>query len=337
MTQALVEDSIVSIPTVLPVTSVLAAEDEMMRNVMGHVVPYRLFEIGPIPFTNHMFMVLVSALAVLAVFRFTAGRVRTGPKSEGREAFTTDGPLAQFFEVICMFIRENVAKPQLGHLTDRYIGYIWTVFFFILFTNVIGIIPLGALAGTIAYTLGSEYPGWWAHWWGTATTNLAITSALAGLSLIAIIGIGVREQGTHYFAHFAPVPFKPLGMVPIAAVLVLLEVMGLVVKCVVLAMRLFGVMTGGHLVIGVLLGLIFLFQSYWVGIGVMFGALAISLLELFIGLLQAFIFTFLTTIFIAAGAVHGEHGEHDEHHEPEVAHAKAVAAHGPAGAAEVPG
>lgn len=315
----------------------LAAEDELMRNVIGHVVPYELFRIGPIPFTNHMFMILVSALAVLAVFRFTASRVRTGVAAEGREAFTTTGPFAQLFEVVCIFIRENVARPQLGHLTDRYIGYIWTVFFFVLFTNVIGIIPLGALAGTIAAALGSDYPGYWAHWWGTATTNLAITSALAATSFVAIMVIGLREQGSHYWAHFAPVPFKPLPMAPIALVLVVLEAVGLVVKCVVLAMRLFGVMTGGHLVIGVLLGLIFFFQSFWVGIGAMVGGLAISLLELFIALLQAFIFTFLTTIFIAAGAVHGEHGEHDEHHEPEHAHDQAVQQHGPAGAAEVPG
>ena len=309
-------------PTLFEPTTTLADATQLTENVFGHIVPYELFSVGPVPFTNHMFMVLVAATLVFLVFRFTASRVRTGPHG-AQDDFMTEGRLAQFFEAICVFIREYVVRPQLGGMTDRYIGYIWTVFFFILFTNLLGAIPIGSIAGIIAAALGSTYPGWWAHWWGTATTNIAVTSALASLSLVAIVAIGVREQGKHYFAHFAPVPFKPWPMIPVSVLLVALEVLGLFVKCFVLAMRLFGVMTGGHMVLAVLIGLTFLFASYLVGVAALAGALAISILELFIASLQAFIFTFLTTLFIAAGAAHGEHEEHhehEEHPEPAVAH-----------------
>ena len=301
----------------------LASAAELTENVFGHVVPYELFSVGPVRFTNHMFMVLVSAVLVFLVFRFTASRVRTG-RIGAQEDFVTRGRFAQFFEAICVFIREHVVRPQLGHLTDRYIGYIWTVFFFILFCNLLGAVPIGSVVGIIANTLGSTYPAWWAHWWGTATTNLAITSALASVSLVAIVGIGIREQGRHYFEHFAPVPFKPWPMALIAGLLVVLEVMGVFVKASVLALRLFGVMTGGHMVIAVLIGLTFFFGSHLVGLVSLVGALAISLLELFIAGLQAFIFTFLTTIFIAAGAAHGEHDEHHEHE----AHPEPAPSHG---------
>ncbi|MEX0745511.1 MAG: F0F1 ATP synthase subunit A [Phycisphaeraceae bacterium] len=296
-------------------TVLAAAEDvSMMDRVMGHVVPHTLFEIPGlgIAFTNHMFMVIVAAALVAAVFGFTASRTRTG-STNSADDYNTRGRFAQFFESICQFIRDNVVRPQLGGMTDRYIGYIWTVFFFIMFSNLLGMIPIGSIAGGVAYLLGADYPAFYAHWWGTSTGNIAITSALASVSLVAIIGIGVREQGAKYFAHFAPVPFTPLPMVPIALLLVVLEIIGLGVKCMVLAMRLFGVMVGGHLVIGVMLGMIFMFGSYFVGVGMAALSLALTILELFIALLQAFIFTFLTTLFIAAGAAHHEHEEHHEH------------------------
>ncbi|MFA9478983.1 F0F1 ATP synthase subunit A [Phycisphaerales bacterium AB-hyl4] len=303
-----------------PMVTLILASDEMMDRAMGHVLPYTLFEIPGlgISFTNHMFMVLTASVLVYVVFAYTARQTRTGT-TKSLDDYTTDGKFAQFFETICQFIRDNVVKPQLGGMTDRYIPYIWTVFFFIMFSNLLGMIPIGSIVGGIAFALNGmgisipQYHGWYAHWWGTSTGNIAVTSALASVSLVAIIGIGIREQGTKYFAHFAPVPFKPIGMAPVALLLVALEIIGLLVKCGVLAMRLFGVMVGGHLVIGVMLGMIFLFGSYIVGVGMVLLTLGLSILELFIALLQAFIFTFLTTLFIAAGAAHHEHDEHHDH------------------------
>lgn len=293
--------------------TLLAAE-----NLLEHVLAHPIYEaegfmgmmLGWI--TNHILMALVSAILVLVTFWYVAAKVQ--PSGEGAEAHVTRGPVAQLFETILVFLRDQMARPQLGHLTDKYIPYIWTVFFFVLFCNLLGLIPLGAVIALatdnkhISHAIG-----------GTATGNIAITGALALLSLIAIIFIGIKEQGSHYFAHFSP---GPIWMAPL---LVPLEVMGLFIKCCVLALRLFGNMLAGHLVIAALLGLIItaynasgVMGQIGVGIPVILGAVAISMLELFVAFLQAFIFTFLTVLFIAAGAAHGEHDEaHDYDHDYE--------------------
>ncbi|HEX7009629.1 MAG TPA: F0F1 ATP synthase subunit A [Phycisphaeraceae bacterium] len=259
--------------------------------------------------TNHLMMTAVSAVLLVLVFMYVAKRVRT--QGQGLEAYQTRGRVAQMFETIAVFVREEVAKPNLGPLADKYIGYIWTVFFFILFANLLGLVPIGPILRLITGNPSLE------HWGGTATSNLALNAMLALCSLVAIVFIGVREGGRHFFAHFNP---GPLYMAPL---LVPLEIMGLLIKCVVLAMRLFGTMMAGHLVIAAFVLLIFTAASfsavlgYGVGVAVLLGGTALMLLELFIALLQAFIFTFLTVLFIASGAVH-----HDEHHEhEEAAHA----------------
>jgi F-type H+-transporting ATPase subunit a len=289
------------------------AEDDLL----SHVLPHPVMEVGGLTITNHMLMGLVAAALVLVIFAYVASRVRT--KGDGIDAYVTKGRVAQTFEVICVYLRENVARPNLGDLTDKYIYYIWTVFFFVLFCNLLGMVPIGPIAALIMQDPHAS------HIAGTATSNLNVTGSLALISFIAIIGVGVHEQGVSYFKHFAPVPFKPWPMIPLAVFLIVLESAGLVIKVVVLAMRLFGNMLAGHLVLAALIAMIFTFAKvsallgYSVGIGVMVGATAISILELFVAFLQAFIFTFLTVLFIAAGAVHhGEHG-HDEAH----AHAEA--------------
>lgn len=299
--------------SVLPV---LAAEGGF--DPLSHVLPYTLFHIGPLAVTNHLLMGFIAALSVVGVFAYVASRVRV--RSDHADEYITTGRIAQVFEVMCIFIREEVVRPSLGKLTDRYISYIWTVFFFILFCNMLGMIPFAYMTQTVAWLLGAEHPVHYGHWSGTATSNLALNVPLALVSLAAIIFIGIRESGKHFFAHFAPVPFKPLPMVLIAGPLVVLEVLSVLIRCGVLAMRLFGTMLAGHLVLAALFGMIFLFagMSSWlgagVGIGVLVLTLALALLELFIALLQAFIFTFLTVLFIAEGATHHdeEHGHHEE-------------------------
>ena len=314
--------------------SLLAAADPK-----SHVLPHDLF--GSSWFNNHMLLGLLAAVLVLLAFSLVASRIKA--QDDNVESYVTKGRVAQLFEVMCEFVRNQIAWPQLGKLTDKYIYYIWTVFFFVLFCNLLGMIPFGAFA---ALATGNQSLS---HLSGTPTTNLGVTAALASISFVAIIGIGVREQGAKYFAHFAPVPFTPMPSNPLlvpahlllAGFLVLLEAFGLIVKCVVLAMRLFGVMMAGHVALAAILGLIFAYNigvaGYALGVGVVLGATALSLLELFIALIQAFIFTFLTVLFIAAGAAHHEHDEHHDYdHETEsepehgvepVAHGHAQTAH----------
>lgn len=268
-------------------------------------------------FTNHMMMTMVAGIVAILVFWWLARKLR--PSAEGGSSAPPRGRIAQLFETMCVFVRDEVAKPNLGHLTDRYIPYIWTIFFFILFANLMGLLPFGyalqLMTGDVHYS----------HWGGTATSNLALNIVLAVASFIAVVVIGIRESGAkHFFNHFNPVGWHHTGadkfiMLPIGVMLFVLEWMGLIIKCTVLAMRLFGTMMAGHLVIAAFVMLIFSaatvgqYLGYGVGVAVVVGGTLLTLLELFICVLQAFIFTFLTVLFIATGAVHGH--EHDETHD----------------------
>ena len=284
----------------LTVTTLSAAD------LLGHVLPHRirqdpLFVIGDYAFylTNHHLMTMVAGVTMLLVFPYVASRVKT--RGQGVEAHVTRGTAANFFETICVFLREDVARPALGPLTDKYINYIWTTFFFVLFCNLLGMIPVGPI---LRFVGGNN--AHLEHWGGTATGNIAITGGLALVSFFMIHAVGIRERGIRYFAHFNPGPWY------MAPLLVPLEIVGSLVKPFALAVRLFANMVAGHLVLAALLGMIFTFKNYGVVVGSLIGSVGISLLELFVAFLQAYIFTFLTVLFIAAGAVH-EHEEHGSH------------------------
>ncbi len=273
--------------------------------------------------TNHVVMGIVAGLVVLGVFYWLSRRMQ--PSGDAPDDYLPGGPLAQLLETICEFVREQVARPCLKHATDRYVYYIWTVFFFILFCNLLGLVPFGRIFQLVAVLAGLEQPvDYWSHWGGTATANLSLNAPLALCSFIAVIYIGIRESGTGFFKHFVPVPFQrprltspgaffgPLAMNVVAAMVSTFEVVSLVIRCVVLAMRLFGTMFAGHMALGVIVGLTFVYAGtaawlgYGVGIVAVLTATAMSALELFVAVLQAFIFTFLTVMFIAEGAIHEE-------------------------------
>lgn len=302
---------------------ILASADPT-SHVVPHAVSDKLFEVhvggGDIPalhiydgvykffITNHLMMTCVSAIAVVLVFWYVSRKVKV--KGEGLQAYQTRGRVAQLFETMCTFIRDEVVRPNLHELTDKYIYYVWTVFFFVLFANVLGLLPIGYM--TYAFTGDVHHT----HLGGTATGNLSLNAMLALCSFIAIIFIGIRETGAKaFFAHFNPIGWDDPKMLLIGIPLYFLEWLGLLIKCVVLAMRLFGTMMAGHLVIAAFVGLIFTAAKvssglgYGVGLAVIGGGMVLTLLELFICFLQAFIFTFLTVLFISLVASH-----HDDHH-----------------------
>ncbi len=309
----------------------LAAADDPT----SHAVPHRLF--GPffrlrvgdaetnIPFfgvengiyefyiTNHLMMTFVTGVVLVLVAGLCSRRISIY-QGQGLGRYQTRGRLSQLFETICAFIRDEVAAPSLHGLTDKYIPYIWTVFFFVLFANVLGMVPVGYILTLL--TQDTHF----AHWGGTATGNLSLNAILASISLFMIIFVGIRETSVKdFFNHFNPVGWDDVKMLPIALLLYILEWLSLFIRCLVLAMRLFGTMMAGHMVLAAFVGLIFTVRSlgdgaaYGVGIAVVLVGTALSLLELFICFLQAFIFTFLTVLFIAALAVHDheEAGDHD--------------------------
>jgi F-type H+-transporting ATPase subunit a len=256
---------------------------------LDHVLPHRLFETGGYSVTNTLLMLLVAAVVMLLVFPIAArgkGLVPTG--------------LRNVVESIMQFLRENVARPALHASTDRFMPFLWTVFFLILIANLLGALPIAALLTVIT--------GKPSHFGGTATGDISITLGLAVCAFLAVHVGGIVEQGAgHYFKGF--VPHVPALLYPLMLVL---EIAAAFVKPFALCIRLFANMIAGHIVLAILLGFAGLMASGVDGTSVgvtvasVLGATAISLLELFVAFLQAFIFTFLTTLFIGM-AVHPEH------------------------------
>jgi F-type H+-transporting ATPase subunit a len=263
--------------------------------------------------TNHMVMMIIAALLMLIIFPLI-----TRPYRDGKLVPTGS---RNFFEAIMMFIRNDVAKPVLGDDTDRFMPFLWTLFFFILFNNLLGLLPLEPLTAPIMKAItGNDH----AHAvYGTATANLWVTGTLAFVSWVVIQISGIRANGFGtYCKHF-------LGGAPIymAPVMLPVEIMGMFVKPVALAIRLFANMTAGHILLAVLASFtgaaaaVGYGAMIGIGIPVVLGSVAIMCLELFVAFLQAYIFTFLTSLFIGQLVVHehehheGEGGHHDEEHE----------------------
>lgn len=191
-------------------------------------------------------------------------------------------PVAVIFESIYLFIRDEISVPNLGStLGKKLTPFLSTIFVFILTCNLMGIIPL----------------------FSTATGNLSVTASLAIITFVMIQALGIKQHGIiGYFRslipHGVPTYLFPI-MIPI-------EIIGLFTKPFALAMRLFANMIAGHTVIFALLGLIVVLGSVFVSpISIGF-AVFINLLELLVALLQAYIFTILSALFIGMAAV-GEH------------------------------
>ncbi|MFC1781965.1 F0F1 ATP synthase subunit A [Planctomycetota bacterium] len=257
-------------------------------NPLSHVVQHELFSfhIGSyeVIFTNHTLMVFLAALLMLIILPLIARQRSMVPKG-----------LRNFFESICVFIREEVARPVLGHNTDKFMPYLWTTFFFILFCNLLGMIPIDGMLYTISGTRLK-------HYGGTATANIWITGTLAVFAFLMIHFSGIREQGLlTYLKNF--IPHVPLALAPF---MYFIEFIGALVKPFALAIRLFANMMAGHTVIGALMGVAIMSGNWGIAGVTVLGCAAISLLELFVAFLQAYIFTYLTTLFIGA-AVHPEH------------------------------
>jgi len=211
---------------------------------------------------------------------------------------------ANFMEAICQYLRREVAEPALGEHTDRFIKYIWSVFFFILTVNLLGLLPLPAITPLFGTHIG-----------GTASGNIWMTATMALLTMIMMVVNGLRLGGKHYLAHFCP------GPIWLAPLLIPVEIIGLVAKIFALSVRLFANMIAGHILLAVLLGFILSAGTAMgtagglaIAVPVVIGSVAITLLELFVAFLQAFIFTFLTTLFIGMSVVfnHDEHGHHED-------------------------
>jgi len=300
---------------------VLAA-DNPVDHVANHPVPWMVVN-GWWTWSGHTGNLLLSGLVLLIVGPLVAKSIGTKNSESGADKYVTKGRFAQMIEVICVYLRETTVRPLLGKRTDTFMPFLWTLFFFILVNNIIGLIPLLDLQHTLSPTLKENHA---AYFGGTATQSVYVTAVLAIVTFLVVNIAGIRELGlVGYLKHLtggAPAFIWPI-MIPV-------EILGTFVKPFALAIRLFANMTAGH----VLMATLFMFAGLGAvnfasgGVGLIIGgsvtlisavaAVAIYFLELFVAFLQAFVFMFLTAVFISQLA-HHDHG-HDSAHDHDHAH-----------------
>ncbi len=277
---------------------------EKMTSIYHHLTAYRYSEdpflsVGPLKFyfTNHHLAILLSAFFVVVAFGWL-GWCR-------KRNLAPLGALQNMLEALVIFVRDDMVYANMGKEHGRkFVHLFLTQFFCILIMNLMGILPNFAFDVPVLRSL---------HLPTTATANLAVTGGLALVTLTYILFAGFKEQGFfHFWKGLAP-PVDlgdgagmKLMKVAILGILYPIEIFGLFIKPIALTIRLFANMTGGHLAMLTVYGLIYLFQSYpLAGVGVAFNVF-LTFLEVLVAFIQAYIFTYLSIIFIGA-SVHPEH------------------------------
>ena len=269
--------------------------------------------------TKFMILELIAAILILFIYLPLARRASTGELPKG--------PWWNAFESLLTFVRNEIAKPNLGEKdADKYVPYLWTLFLFLLFCNLLGMVPF----------------------MGSPTANIWATGALAFISFIMLHGAAIvklgyetEENHGHDHGHGHKDRFIGLRKIPVVGPLLLgviryvramwpqidvpyvgwffslmifvIEMLGTVIKSGVLAVRLFANMFAGHMVLAVILLFIVtaaesknLLLLGAVSLASVLGVVALSLLELFVAFLQAYIFVFLTALFMGM-SLHPEH------------------------------
>jgi F-type H+-transporting ATPase subunit a len=231
--------------------------------------------VGPIDMTPTKHVLFLALAAVLTLLVLLAGAGMARRAQPGR----TTGRRHNAIEAMVLYVRNEVVMPNVGHGGEKYAPFIITLFFFILFANLLGLIPYGS----------------------TATSNFSVTVALALMTLVvAEIGGLIALGPKHYMKTLF---FVPPGMPKAAGWLMAIalfpiELLGKFTRPFALAIRLMANMTAGHIVLLAITSLIFVFGSYLIAPAPVLMAVAITFLELFVSFLQAFIFAVLTSVFI---------------------------------------
>lgn len=237
--------------------------------------------------TKHVvFMIVAAFLVWLSMFLTARSLEKQRAKGQPPRGF------ASVFESMVLFVRNDVAVANIGHGGERFAPYVMTLFFFILYMNLLGMLPWGA----------------------TATGNLAVTGGLALTAFVVVEISGMVALGFSGYLHtifFAPPGTTGFTKYAMMFIMTPVEMIGKLVKPFALCLRLFANMTAGHFVILSLLGLIFLFGAgpaairWGVAGGSVFFVLFMMTLELLVAFLQAYIFSLLTSVFI--GLMQHEH------------------------------
>jgi F-type H+-transporting ATPase subunit a len=243
----------------------------------------------PIDFSITKSVVMIFITGLLMFFLFT-GLAKSYTKNGGIPT-----GVGRFFEPIILYIRDDIARPNIGEEKyKKYMPYLLSIFFFIWFLNIFGLTPLGV----------------------NVTGNIAITFALALLTFLFTNFTGTKDYWKHIFNPLGnTLPWY--GKLLLYPILVPIEVLGIFIKPFSLLIRLYANMQAGHIVLMSLIGLMFIFKS-WMGSSLSFGlAFAISLIEILVALLQAYIFTMLSALYFGFAS---ESHAHAEEHEGEIQH-----------------
>jgi F-type H+-transporting ATPase subunit a len=236
---------------------------------------------------------MLVSVALIAVFVPFGRAIKADP-------IVPRGRFVNFIESILFFLRDEVARPFLGKSGDKFMPVIWTIFFYILFCNLLGLLPAVPPFMVPVESHGTVHWSWFGM--VTPTGHLAVTATLALIAGLWWHCLGIREQGLlAYIKNIVPGGL-PLWLVP---PLFVIEALGHVIKVVALAVRLWANMMGGHTVMFVVFGMIFMFGP-WAALGAVPAGVAIYMLEIFVAFLQAYVFTFLTVVFLGM-ALHPDH------------------------------
>ncbi len=238
--------------------------------------------IGPIDFqpTKFVILELIGALIVCAVFIPYARRIKNGDRPKGR--------FWNMIDTMVCYVRDEIAVPSIGSAdAKRFFPFIWTIFFFVLTLNLIGMVPgLGA-----------------------ATGSISVTAALALAVFFVVMATGMKKMGVAGFlkAQAPHLDISPTLKIFLVPMIWAIEVFGLFIKHAVLAVRLFANMFAGHLVVGVFVAFIGVTWGTWLAYPaapmVILASIAVNLLELLVAFIQAYVFAFLASLFIGA-AIH---------------------------------
>jgi F-type H+-transporting ATPase subunit a len=264
----------------------VGALDPMSHVKDGHLVfdtqDFHLWKYG---LTKQSFMFMLAGVLTLLFFWSYA---RNAGKSRVPSRW------GNFVESVLLFVRDQMARPFMGEHGDRYVPLLSCFFVYILFANLLGLVPF------------FDYLGYGGN---TATGNIFITAGLALCAFVAYHWLGIKEQGSVVTYVKNLFPHVPVFILPI---IILVELVAHIVRPCALAIRLFANMLAGHTMIAAIIGFTYVFTKGFlipggaISLVCFAGITALTFLELLVAVIQAFVFTFLTTVFLSM-AVHPEH------------------------------
>jgi len=252
--------------------STVKRDDREYQLDHGHIAELSGKSMLDFSITKNVASMMISVLLLFVVFSSVSSsyKKRQGQAPKG---------IQSFIEPIIVFLRDDVAIPNIGEKKyEKYFPYLLSLFFFIWFNNLLGLIPTGA----------------------NASGNIAFTLTLAFFTLI----VTNLSGNIHYWKHIFWTPGVPL---PLRIIMLPVEIIGIFTKPFALMVRLFANITAGHIIILSLVSLIFIFKNGFLSVAVGPAVVALTFLELFVAILQAYIFTLLSALFIGMAVAEHEH------------------------------